>query len=157
MMGQLSLPESRPERALSRRKWRSLSWRAAALLLLAGAAASAIQGWRNAPQGSAGDAIGAQTRFDYVAVFPAGTSAAQVEHWRNQVLRVHESACFRRHACIARSLRGAELGTARQFALGFDLMRDAPPNERTAVLAAAQQSLAGVRLVAGSSLAQAVE
>ncbi|TDR42543.1 hypothetical protein DFR29_108127 [Tahibacter aquaticus] len=149
----LSLPANRPQRALSRRIRRAMG----ALLLLAAAALAvyAVAGLRE-PRGDS-EAIGTQTRFDYVAVFAAGTSAAQVEHWRAQVLRVHESACLQRHACIARSLRAAELGPQRQFALAFDLMHDAPPNERAALLAAAQQAIPGVRLVAGSSLARAVD
>lgn len=149
----LSLPASRPQRALSHRIRRA----AGALLLLAAAALLAYAVFGLSEPRNDDTAIGAQTRFDYVAVFAAGTSAAQVEDWRAKVLRIHETACLHRHACIARSLRAAELGPQRQFALGFDLMQDAPPNERAALLAAAQQAVPGVRLVAASSLAQAVD
>lgn len=136
---------------VSRRIWRGLA------LLLALAALTAVVHALRVPDAASGTAIGATTRFDYVAVFPPGTSAAQVEAWRGRVLRVHEAGCFRGNPCIARSLRGAELGSARQFAFGFDLVRDAPPHERAAVLAAAQQSLPGTRIAAGSSLQQATE
>lgn len=151
-----SLPAHRPERALLRRGRGSLR-RVVALALLAGAALLAVLAGRGTPDGAADARIDAATRFDYVAVFPPGTDTAAVEHWRSRVLRVHERGCFRGNPCIARSLRGAELGPARQFAIGFDLMRDAPPTERAAVLAAAQQVLPGVRMTAGSSLRQAVE
>lgn len=152
----LSLPACRPARARLRRP-QVPPRRAAALVLFALAALLALYAWRGAPD-RAGDArVDAATRFDYVAVFPPGTDAAAVERWRGLVLRVHETGCFRGNPCIARSLRGAELGRARQFAIGFDLMRDAPPTERAAVLAAAQQALPGVRVAAGSSLRQAVE
>jgi hypothetical protein len=152
---QPALAPRRPARGVSRRIWRGL-----ALLLVLAALIVVVQVMRtpDAASGTASDAaIGATTRFDYIAVFPPDTSAAQVEAWRGRVLRVHETGCFRGNPCIARSLRGAELGSARQFAFGFDLMRDAPPNERAAVLAAAQQSLPGVRIAVGSSLQQAIE
>lgn len=155
MVLQPALPLGRRARFVSRRVWRGL---AAALAL----SALALTGYAllapRAGDGAPAEAtVGAATRFDYVAVFPPGTTSAEVEGWRQRVLRVHENGCFRGNPCIARSLRGAELGSARQFAIGFDLMRDAPPNEHAAVLAAAQQSLPGVRLAAGSSLRQAVE
>lgn len=148
---QLALAPRRPARGVSRRIWRGLA------LLLALAALIAVVLALRVPDAASGTAVGATTRFDYVAVFPSGTSAAQVEAWRSRVLRVHEAGCFRGNPCIARSLRGAELGSARQFAFGFDLMRDAPPHERAAVLAAAQQSLPGTRIAVGSSLQQATE
>lgn len=148
---QQSLPVRRPGRAWPRRIWRG-----AAALLLAAAAALAFLALTPA-QRDTGASISAQTSFDYVAVFAPGTSSAQVEQWRNAVLRVHESACLQARACIARSLRGAALGPQQQFAIGFDLMPDAAPNERAALLAAAQQALPGVRLVASSSLARAAE
>lgn len=155
MSGSPSLPAYRPDRArLPRRK---LQQRVAACVLLAAAAGLAIYAARDVTGRHDAERVDAATRFDYVAVFPPGTDAAAVERWRLAVLRVHESGCFRGNPCIARSLRGAELGSARQFAIGFDLMRDAPPGERTAVLAAAQQTLPGVRVAAGSSLRQAVE
>jgi hypothetical protein len=148
---QPALAPRRPVRGVSSRIWRGL-----ALILVLAALILAVQAMRT-PDAASGTAIGATTRFDYVAVFPPGTSAAQVETWRSRVLRVHETGCFRGNPCIARSLRGAELGSARQFAFGFDLMRDAPPDERAAVLAAAQQSLPGTRIAVGSSLQQAIE
>jgi len=148
---QPALAPRRPARGVSRRIWRGL-----ALLLALAALIVLVQAMRT-PVAANGTAVGAATRFDYVAVFPPGTNAAQVETWRSAVLRVHENGCFRGNPCIARSLRGAELGSAHQFAFGFDLMRDAPPNERAAVLAAAQQSLPGMRIAVGSSLQQAIE
>jgi hypothetical protein len=148
---QPALAPRRPARGVSRRIWRGL-----ALLLALAALIVVVQALRT-PIAANGTAIGAGTRFDYVAVFPPGTNATQVESWRSAVLRVHETGCFRGNPCIARSLRGAELGSARQFAFGFDLMSDAPPNERAAVLAAAQQSLPGMRIAVGSSLQQAIE
>lgn len=152
----LSLPAHRQARTRLRRAYVSPR-RAAALVLFALAALLALYAWRGTSDRAGGAPVDATTRFDYVAVFPPGTDAAAVEHWRGLVLRVHETGCFRGNPCIARSLRGAELGRARQFAIGFDLMRDAPPTERAAVLAAAQQALPGVRVAAGSSLRQAVE
>lgn len=151
MLVPVALPPSRPARAAARR-----IWRATALVLLAAAAALVALAWRGSADDGEGR-IGPATRFDYVAVFPPGASPAQVEDWRSQVLRVHENACFRGFPCVARSLRGAELGRARQYAIGFDLMRETSPNERSALLAAAQQRLPGLRLVAASSLQQAVE
>ncbi|HSX62847.1 MAG TPA: hypothetical protein VLF18_21905 [Tahibacter sp.] len=145
-----ALPLPRQARASSRRIRRGT----AALLVLAALIVAALA---LRDPASDGVAVGAATRFDYVAVFPPGTDAAAVETWRGRVLRVHEAGCFRGNPCIARSLRGAELGRARQFAIGFDLMRDTPPTERVAVLAAAQQALPGVRLSAGASLRQAAE
>lgn len=130
-------------------------WRALAVLLAGAALLAAAAAWRSAPAPE--PRVDAATRFDYVAVFAPGTAASQVETWRQQVLRVHQQGCLRGNPCVARSLRGAELGATRQFALGFDLMPDAPPQERAALLAAAQQALPGVRLVAASSLRQAVE
>lgn len=156
MVLQPALPLGRRARFASRRFWRGLAAAfALGALVLAGYALLAPRAGNDAAPAEA--TIGATTRFDYVAVFPPGTTATQVESWRQHVLRVHDSGCFRGNPCIARSLRGAELGAARQFAIGFDLMRDAPPQEHAAVLAAAQQSLPGVRLAAGSSLQQAVE
>lgn len=151
MAVQQSLPVRRPGRAWSRRIWRGL-----AATLLAAAAALAFLALTPARRNDTAT-IDAGTAFDYVAVFAPGTSAGQVEHWRSAVLRVHESPCLRQRACIARSLRGAALGPRQQFAVGFDLMPDAAPNERAALLAAAQQALPGVRLVAASSLAQAID
>lgn len=151
MAVQQSLPVRRPGRAWSRR-----IWRLAAATLLAAAAVLAYVALTPARRDSAAT-VDAQTAFDYVAVFAPDTSATQVEQWRSAVLRVHESPCLQRRACIARSLRGAALGPRQQFAVGFDLMPDAAPNERAALLAAAQQSLPGVRLVAASSLARAAE
>lgn len=151
MSVQLSLPARRPERAWSRRIWRGL-----AALLLTAAVALAFLALTPAGRDAAAT-VDARTAFDYVAVFAPGTSAAQVEQWRGAVLRVHESPCLQTRACIARSLRGAALGPRQQFAIGFDLMPDAAPNERAALLAAAQQALPGVRLVAASSLARAAE
>lgn len=151
MVVQQSLPARRPGRAWSRRIWRAL-----ATALLAAAAALLYLALTPA-QREAATTVDAQTPFDYVAVFAPGTSAGQVEQWRGAVLRVHESPCLRQRACIARSLRGAALGPQRQFAVGFDLMAEAAPNERAALLAAAQQALPGVRLVAASSLARAAE
>lgn len=150
MASHSALPPLRQARPLSRRIRRGF-----AVALILAALALAVLALR-APLAPS-DAVDAATRFDYVAVFPPGTDAAAVERWRDAVLRVHASGCFRGNPCIARSLRGAELGSARQFAIGFDLMRDAPPHERAAVLAAAQHALPGVRLAAGSSLRQAVE
>lgn len=148
---QQSLPVRRPGRAWSRRIWRAL-----ATALLAAAAALLYLALTPA-QRDISTTVDAQTPFDYVAVFAPGTSAGQVEQWRSAVLRVHESPCLRQRACIARSLRGAALGPQQQFAVGFDLMPEAAPNERVALLAAAQQALPGVRLVAASSLARAAE
>jgi hypothetical protein len=150
MLSLSSLPATRQARTVSRR-----IWRAAALLLLLAALSLALLAWRaGAPDGTE---IGPATRFDYVAVFPAGASAADVEAWRGQVFKVHEDGCLHGHACVARSLRGAGLGRASQFALGFDLMGDAPPAERAALLSAAAQAHPLARLVPGSSLRQAVE
>lgn len=146
-----SPPVRRPGRAWPRRIWRGV-----AVLLLAAAAALVLLVLTPEPR-SAAATIDAQTPFDYVAVFAPGTSAAQVEQWRNAVLRVHEHPCLEQRSCIARSLRGAALGPQRQFAIGFDLMSGAAPHERAALLAAAQQALPGVRLVAASSLARAAE
>ncbi|WP_257385017.1 hypothetical protein [Tahibacter caeni] len=153
MVLQPALPLRRRARFASRRFWRSLAVALALVALILAAYALLRTGQSTTNEAT----VGAATRFDYVAVFPPGTTAAAVEAWRQRVLRVHESGCFRGNPCIARSLRGAELGPARQFAIGFDFMREAPPNEHAAVLAAAQQSLPGVRLAAGSSLRQAVE
>jgi hypothetical protein len=155
-MNELSLPADRQERTRLRRR-KAIPRRAVGLALFAAAAVFALLAWRGSPDTAADARVDAATRFDYVAVFPPGTDAVDVERWRHRVLRVHENGCFRGNPCIARSLRGAELGRAGQFAIGFDLMRDAPSTERAAVLAAAQQTLPGVRIAVGSSLLQAVE
>lgn len=149
MVSHSALPPMRPVPRASRRLWRGLAISLVIAALVFGALALRQPGGETR--------VGADTRFDYVAVFPAGTAATDVEAWRQRVLRVHDVGCFRGNACVARSLRGAELGAARQFAIGFDLMRDAPPGERAALLAAAQQAAPGVRIAAGSSLRQAVE
>ena len=151
MLVPVALPPSRPARAAARRIWRGL-----ALALLAAAAALIALAWRGSADDGEGH-IGAATRFDYVAVFPAGSSAADVEAWRSQVLRVHQDGCLHGHACVARSLRGAGLGREQRFALGFDLMHDAPPAERAALLAAAAEARPLAQLVPASSLRAAAE
>lgn len=149
MVSHSAVPPMRPVRRASRRLWRGL----AIAFVVAGLVLAALALRPTASEMR----VGTDTRFDYVAVFPAGTAASAVEAWRQRVLRVHGVGCFRGNPCVARSLRGAELGPARQFAIGFDLMRDAPPDERAALLAAAQQAAPGVRIAAGSSLQQAVD
>lgn len=101
-------------------------------------------------------ATGPTTRFDYVAVFPAGTDAGAIEGWRQAVLgRVHQHACLRDRPCIARMLRSVLPGRGDEV-IAFDLMHDIDAAERAAVLAAAVQVIPGTALRPASSLSEIV-
>lgn len=150
------MPRSRPRRTL-------------ACLLLCGAAASALAAFKptaaapRAPASATSDPAAApelrvdrDTRFQYVAVFPAGTAPAQIEAWRQQVLvRSHRAPCFHGWPCLARLLRLSEPGAAGAELLAFDLQADAPAREREAVLAAARRTAPIPTLYADASPAQA--
>lgn len=93
----------------------------------------------------------ANSRYDYVVVFPVGMDPARIEGWRQQVLgRVHQLACVRDRPCIARMLRMALAGAAGREVIGFDLMRDTPAVERAAIIAAAQTTVIGTAIHADS-------
>lgn len=97
-------------------------------------------------------ATGPTTRFDYVAVFPAGTDAGAIEGWRQAVLgRVHRHACLRDRPCIARMLRSVVPGRGDEV-IAFDLMHEIDDTERAAVLAAAVQVIPGTALRPASRL-----
>lgn len=90
-----------------------------------------------------------QSRFDYVAVFPAQTDPAAIEGWRQRVLgKVHQRACLRQMPCITRMLRLALPGQFATEVIGFDLMPDIAPEERAAIVAASSHVIAGTRLLA---------
>lgn len=115
-----------------------------AAVLLAAAAGVVALALRSAPAARASDPADAagrvdrDTRFQYVAVFPAGTGAVEIEAWRRQVLvRSHRERCFHGWPCLARLLRLSGQGAAGAELLAFDLQADTPARERAAVLAAA--------------------
>lgn len=119
--------------------------RLARILLLASLASAAMA----AP---AVAATGPTTRFDYVAVFPAGTDAGAIEGWRQAVLgRVHRHACLRDRPCVARMLRSVVPGRGDEV-IAFDLMHEIADAERAAVLAAAVQVIPGTALRPASRL-----
>lgn len=96
-------------------------------------------------------AVGSSTRFDYVAVFPAGTDATLIEGWRAQVLgRPHVHPCLRDRPCVARMMRLALPGVAGSEVIAFDLMREIEPAERAALVAASDRAIPGTRLHADS-------
>lgn len=95
--------------------------------------------------------IGADTRFDYVAVFAPGTSSADIERWRAGVMRVHVTPCVARLPCTMRALRFAALGPDRRDAIAFDLDRAVTADERAAIVAAASADPARVHLVAATT------
>lgn len=93
------------------------------------------------------DTVGINTRFDYVAKFPASANPAQIEEWRSNVLgRPQKHACVGGRACIARMMRLALPGLPVKEVIAFDLMPDTPDNERTAITAAALSFLPGTTL-----------
>ncbi|MFZ2234778.1 MAG: hypothetical protein WAV67_00195 [Dokdonella sp.] len=103
-----------------------------------------------APQHASADTVGVTTRFDYVAKFPFGTTPAQIEEWRGQVLgRPHQQACVRGRACISRMLRLALAGSGGREVIAFDLMPEVSPGERSAIAAAAIADLPGTTLYVG--------
>jgi hypothetical protein len=83
------------------------------------------------------DAINAETRFGYVLMFAQDTPVAQIEAFRENVLKkVHVMPCVRGLSCVARLLRLFEIGPERAQILAFDLMQDTPMAERAALLGA---------------------
>ncbi len=99
------------------------------------------------PPTAARHAIGPATRFDHVAVFPAGTPAAAIEQWRRTVLApVHAQACASGRSCLLRALRLSALGTAHAEVLAFDLAADTPPVERSSLLLLAATAQPQARL-----------
>jgi hypothetical protein len=83
------------------------------------------------------DNVDADTVFQFVLLFPAGTSAQAIEQLRANVLkRVYVQACVRNLPCVSRLLRLSELGAAKHEALTFDLMAETPMFERAALMAA---------------------
>lgn len=102
------------------------------------------------PQHASADAVGVKTRFDYVAKFPFGTTPAQIEEWRGNVLgHPHEQACMGGRPCVARMMRLALAGSGGREVIAFDLMPDVSPSERTAIAAAAVAELPGTALHVG--------
>lgn len=103
------------------------------------------------PQHASADAVGATTRFDYVAKFPFGTTEAQIEEWRGQVLgQPHKQACMGGRPCVARMMRLALAGSGGREVIAFDLMPDVSQVERTAIAAAALAELSGTALFVGA-------
>lgn len=93
------------------------------------------------------ETVGINTRFDYVAKFPSGTSPAQIEQWRGNVLgQAQKRACVGGRACVARMLRLALPGSPVTEVIAFDLLPDTPDTERAAITAAAIASLPGTTL-----------
>lgn len=132
--------------------------RALALFCLAGACAAAAIALKPAASVAAVEArVDVDTRFDYVAVFEPGTRDVDVERWRAAVLRAHRAPCLARLPCTTRALRLAELGAGRRYAIGFDLNRATPDDERAALLAAAQAQPVRVTLVAATTPRRAAE
>jgi hypothetical protein len=83
------------------------------------------------------DAINADTRFGYVLMFAQDTPVAEIEAFRENVLKkVHLMPCLRGLSCVARLLRLFEVGSKREQVLAFDLMQDTPMAERAALLGA---------------------
>jgi hypothetical protein len=83
------------------------------------------------------DAINADTRFGYVLMFAQDTPVAEIEAFRESVLKkVHLMPCVRGLSCVARLLRLFEVGSKREQVLAFDLMQDTPMAERAALLGA---------------------
>lgn len=93
----------------------------------------------NGAQARVGDqSVGADTPFQYIAVFPRETTSTGLEQWRQRVLgRVHETACVRGSPCLARLLRLSGLGTGELHAIAFDLQAEITEGERKAILSAA--------------------
>ena len=103
------------------------------------------------PQQAPAQSVGVNTRFDYVATFPLGTTPAQIEVWRGRVLgQPHKQACMGGRACIARMMRLALAGSATREVIGFDLMPDTPTLERAAISAAAIAYLPGTAVFVGT-------
>lgn len=91
-----------------------------------------------APVDGSDQNVGADTLFEYVAVFPVGTTSHDLETWRQSVLvRVHEKPCATGGPCLSKLLRLASLGPDRLHAVGFNLQAGTPGVERKAILAAA--------------------
>lgn len=102
-------------------------------------------------------AVGAATRFEYVAVFAAGTAASAIERWRQQVLATtFVQPCVGQRPCLGRALRLSSLGPSHGEVLAFDLAADTPAAERTALLAAAAQAQPRADLHHDSTPRQAV-
>jgi len=79
--------------------------------------------------------VGAETPFEYVAVFASGTSGRDIEAWRASVLaRPHAQGCARGRSCTQRLLRLSALGQGRAEVLAFDLAADTPAAERRAIV-----------------------
>ncbi len=120
-----------------------------ALLLAVGFSIAAV--FTAVPQHASADAVGVTTRFDYVAKFPVGTTPAQIEAWRGQVLgQPHKQACMGGRPCVARMMRLALAGSGGREVIAFDLMPDVSQVERIAIAAAAVTELSGTALFVGA-------
>lgn len=129
------------------------------------AAAAGATGLALAPRADAQDPaamsalrqrVDRDTVFEYVALFPAGTSSVRIEAWRQQVLvRSHRRSCFHDWPCLARLLRVSGAADSGE-AVAFDLQPDTAPVERAAILAAAAAVDPHPRLVRGASASTAL-
>lgn len=96
-------------------------------------------------------AVGVDTRFDYVAVFPLAVTEQQIEEWRQKVLgQPRQHGCMGGRPCVARTIRLALAGSGGREVIAFDLMPEVSSRERAAIAAAAVTELPGTALHIGA-------